>query len=99
TRYTLSLHYALPICGRNAGNQSRLANVGISDQSHIGEQLEFQAINALLSWTAVFVLARSLMRGSRKPGVAASASATASNDDALIGLREVVNFLSGFIVV
>src|SRR5437667_7568694 len=85
--------------GRNAGNQSRLANVGISDQSHIGEQLEFQAINALLSWTAVFVLARSLMRGSRKPGVAASASATASNDDALIGLREVVNFLSGFIVV
>src|SRR3989441_9110350 len=85
--------------GRNAGNQSRLANVGISDQSHIGEQLELQAINAFLSWAAIFVLARSLMCGSRKPGVAASASATASNDDALIGLREVVNFLSGFIVV
>src|SRR6266704_3877329 len=76
--------------GRNAGNQSRLANVGISDQSHIGEQLELQAINAFLSWAAIFVLARSLMCGSRKPGVAASASATASNYDALIRIREVV---------
>src|SRR5207245_11250416 len=85
--------------GRNARNQSRLANVGISDQSHIGEQLELQAINAFLSWAAIFVLARSLMRGSRKPGVAASASATASNYDALIRIREVVNFLSRVIVV
>src|SRR5438552_14752316 len=39
------------------------------------------------------------MRGSRKPGVAASASATASNYDALIRIRVVVNFLSRFIVV
>src|SRR5207245_10138121 len=77
--------------GRNARNQSGFANVGISDQSHIGEQLEFQAINALLSWTAVFVLARSLMRGSRTPGVAASASATARADDAVIGRRAVVS--------
>ena len=71
----------------------------LADEAYIREQLEFQAVNALLSWTAIFVLARSLMRGSRKAGVAASASTTTSNHDAFVGMGEVVNFLSSIIVI
>src|SRR5438046_10094934 len=42
--------------GRNAGNQSGFANVGISNQPHIGEQIELKEINAFLYTRSMLLL-------------------------------------------
>src|SRR5579862_4984502 len=42
------------------------------------------------------MLAWSLMGRSRKPRIAATAAASVSNDDAIVGARKIVDFIAGF---
>ena len=46
----------------NARNQRGLADIGISDQSHIGQKLQLKPKHALFASAAGFVLARRLVR-------------------------------------
>src|SRR5579875_2187615 len=45
----------------NPGNERGLADVRISDQTHVGEDADLKAIDALFAGPAQFVLTRSLM--------------------------------------
>ncbi len=85
--------------GGDAGDERGLAGVGIADQADVGQQLQFQAIGALLAGAAQFVLARGLVGGGGEVLVAASAAAALGDDQALVGLLEVVDELAGFLVV
>ena len=85
--------------GGDAGDQRGLADVGIADQADISEEFEFEAEDAFLAGTSFFVLARSLMGGGRKACVATAASAPVGDDDALVGMGEVPDFVAGFLIV
>ena len=84
--------------GGDAGDERGLAGVGIADQAHVGEQLEFQTIAALLAGAAQLVLARGLVGAGGEVLVAAAAAAALGDDDALVGLAEVVDQFAGFLV-
>src|SRR5271155_346806 len=84
---------------RDARDQRGLSNIGITDQPYIGEQLEFQAEDALFAGASLFMLARGLMRGRGKARVPSTTAPAAGNHDALIGVAEVVDFVAGFGVV
>ena len=85
--------------GGDARDECGLAGVGIANQAHVGQQLEFEAIEALLAGVAQFVLAGSLVDGGGEVLVAASAASALGDDDLLVGLGKVVNQLAGFLVV
>ena len=76
-----------------------LPTFGIADEADVGEKLQFQAEVAFFAGAAVFVFARSLMRGGGELRIAASAAAAVGDDDALVGTGEVPDFLAGFFVV
>ena len=84
---------------RDARDQRALAGVGIADQADIGQQLQLQAQVALFAGLAFFMLARRLMDRGCEARVAASAATAASNDDTLVGMREVVHQFAGDFVV
>src|SRR5579862_2327762 len=46
--------------GGDARNQSRFSNIGITYESNIGEQLEFESEGALFAGAAILVLTRRL---------------------------------------
>ena len=83
----------------DARDQRALAHVGIADQADIGQQLEFEAKEALFAAAAQLVLARRLMGGGGEASVAASAAPAASDDDALIGAGKIVQALAGSVVI
>ena len=85
--------------GGDARDERGLAGVGIADQADVGEQLQFEAIAALLAGAAEFVLARSLVGAGGEVLVAAAAAAAFGDDEALVGLLEVVDQLAGFLIV
>ena len=85
--------------GGDARDQRGLAGVGIADQAHVGQQLQFQAIAALLAGAAQLVLARSLVGAGGEVLVAAAAAPALGDDQALVGLLEVVDQLAGLLVV
>src|ERR1017187_505556 len=89
----------LGLGGRDPRNKCGFAGVGIADQAHIGEQLQFQPVVALFACTSQFVLARSLMGAGGKVLVAAPTAPALGNDQAVVGNREVVDQLAGFLVV
>ena len=78
----------------NARDQSGLAHVRISHQSHIRQQLQFQAEDPLLAGMAVLVFARGAVHGGGKARIAASAASAAGHDDALVGPGKVVDLLA-----
>src|SRR5207302_6272367 len=85
--------------GADARDQRALAHVGIADQADIGQQLQFEAKEALFAAAAEFMLARRLMGGSGEAGIAASAAPAAGDDDALIGAGKIVQPVAGSVVV
>ena len=85
--------------GGDAGDKGGLAGVGVADQADVSQKLEFEAIGALLAGAAQLMLAGSLVGGCGKVLVAASAAAALGDDQALVGLAEVVDQLAGFLVV
>ena len=84
---------------RDTRNQRGLANIGITDQPHIGEQFEFQAEDTLFARPSFFMLTRRLMRGRGKARIPPPTPSAASNHDALIRMGKIVDFLAGFGVV
>src|SRR5581483_4791343 len=84
---------------RDTRDQGRFADVWIADQSDVGEQFEFQAENAFLTDASGLGAAGRLVGGGLELGVAATATAAASNDHALIGTAEIVNDFPGCVVV
>ena len=72
----------LGLGGGDAGDEGGLAGVGIADQADVGQQLEFQAVIALLAGAAQFVLARGLVDAGGEVLVAASAAPALGDDDA-----------------
>ena len=76
-----------------------LPTFGKSDQADVGEQLQFEAEDALFAGTSVFVLARGLVGGRREVGVAAAAASAVGDDDALVGAGEVRRLFAGLVVV
>jgi hypothetical protein len=85
--------------GGDARDERGLAGVGIADQADVGQQLQFQAVAALLAGAAQLVLARSLVGAGGEVLVAAPAAPALGDDDALVGLLEVVDQLAGLLVV
>ena len=57
------------------------------------------AEDAFLAGTSIFVLARGLMGRGRKACVATAATAPVGDDDALVGMGEVPDFVAGFLIV
>jgi len=84
---------------RDAGNQSRFANVGIAHQSHVCKQLQLQPVGMFFTGASGLVLAGSLMHGSREARVAPSAPSATGNHHALIRCRKVEHLLSRLLVV
>ena len=80
-------------------DQGGLAYVGIAHQSDIGEKFQFQAEDALFAGASRFMLPRSLVSGGGEACISPSAAPAAGDDDAIVGVREVVHLLSGFVVV
>lgn len=84
---------------RDARDEGGLADVGVADDADIGEDLELEAEGELFAGVAHFMLARSLVGGRGEVLVAAAAAAGAGDDDALVGMLEVVDEVAGFLVV
>src|SRR5580698_3641492 len=84
---------------RDTRNQRGLANIGITDQPHIGEQLEFQAEDTIFAWPSLFMLTRRLVRGRSKARIPPPTPSTASNYYAFIRMGKIVYFIAGFRVV
>ncbi len=85
-------------CG-DARDKRGLADVGIANEADVGENAEFKPVIAFFAGAAEFVLTRSLVRGSGKVLIAASAAACARDDNTLIGTGEIVDELPGIGVV
>src|SRR5580765_7333673 len=83
---------------RDAGDQSRLADVRISDKTDIGEQLQLETVSVLFAGTPFLVLARGLVDRGGKTCVAASAASAAGNHETLVGMRELEKLVAGLVV-
>src|SRR5450432_516555 len=58
----------------DARDQRGFAGIGVADESDVGKQLEFQAIDAFFAGAAQLVLARSLVSAGGKVLVASTAT-------------------------
>ena len=85
-------------CCGDARDEGGLADVGVADDADIGKNFEFEAEGELLAGVAHFMLAGSLVGGRGKVLVAASAASAVCDDDALVGVLEVVDDVTGFFV-
>lgn len=83
----------------DARDERGFSRVGVADQSHIGEELELEAVYALFTGTAHLVFAGSLMSAGSEVLIAAAATAAFGYDDALVGLGEVMDEFTGLDVV
>jgi CBS domain-containing protein len=85
--------------GGDARDQRGLANVGKPDKADVSQELEFETEDALFSGAAFFMFARSLMGRGGEAGIAPAAATSVSDDDALVGLGEVPDFIACLFVV
>src|SRR6266849_2283840 len=85
-------------CGRDDRDQRGFSGVRETDKADVGEQLEFEAKVTLPAGVAFFVFAGSLVPRLGKMLVAASATATLNDENALAGLGEVSDGFSGLFV-
>jgi len=85
--------------GRDARDESRLAGIRVSDEAHIGKQLQLEPVDALFARAAHLMLTRSLMSAGGEVLVAPSAASALGDDDPFVGLGEVVDQFAGFEVV
>ena len=89
----------LGLGGGEARDEGGLADVGIADETGVGEELEFEAVVALFSGAAELVLAGGLVGAGGEVLVAAASAAAFGDDDGLVGVGEVVDELAGVVVV
>src|SRR5215471_16990569 len=87
-----------PRC-RDARDKSGLADIGIANQANIGQQLQLQPQDALLSRLAIFKLSRRLMGAGGEVLVSTSSTAALCYYQTLIRLREIVQLLASLLVV
>ena len=85
------------------GNQHFATPVHQAPREHeagrAGEELEFEAVEALFAGAAELVLAGGLVGAGGEVLVAAAATAALGDDDFFIGVLEVVDQFAGFLVV
>ncbi len=79
----------------NARNQRGFARVRKTHQTHVGQQLQFEAQVALLAGLALFGFARRLMPGLGEMLVAAPAAPALREQNALAGLGQIGKPLAG----
>ena len=72
---------------RNARDEGRLANVGITNESNIGEQFQFKPVGMLFARPASLVFPRSLVHRGGKARIPAPSAASARDDEALSAIR------------
>src|SRR6266852_5057317 len=84
-------------CGDN-GNQSGLADIGVTHQADIGQKFKLEAKMALFSGKSVFVFSRSLMPRLGKVLIAAPAAATVGDQYALASGGEIGDGRAALIV-
>ena len=89
----------LGLGGGEARDQRGFADVGIADQTGVGQQPQFEPVVALFAGAAQLVLAGSLVGAGGEVLVAASAASAFGDDDGLVGAGEVVDQLAGVVVV
>ena len=82
-----------------AGDEGRLADIGVAYEACIGKETEFEAVAALFACAAKFVLAGGLVGGCREVLVAAASASTAGDDNGFVGASEVVDEFAGLVVV
>src|SRR6185312_10840872 len=85
--------------GGDARNQRGFADIGITDQPDIGQQLQLQSQHTFFTRKALFMLARGLMCTGGKVLVAASAAAAMGHDDSLIRPGKIMDLLARIFVV
>jgi hypothetical protein len=85
--------------GGDARDQRALAGIRKADQTHIGQEFEFQPQLELVAFLARFVLGGRLMRRGGEPGIAFTAAAAARDGEHLTGRGEIEELLAGLIVV
>ena len=73
--------------GGEAGDQGRLADIGVADQPGVGEQAKLQAVAAFFARAAEFVLPGSLVGGGGEVLIATSAACAAGDDEVSSGGR------------
>ena len=83
----------------NAGDERGLTGIGVSDQANVGEELELETEQALFSGASELVFTRGLMGRSCEVLVAATASAAFGNDNTIVRRLEVMDQLTGFLIV
>ncbi len=76
---------------RESRNERGFAGVGKTNETDIGEQLEFEAEKTFFSGATEFVFARGLMGGSGEVLIAATTASAACNNDAIVGSVEIVD--------
>src|SRR5580692_5437156 len=84
---------------RYSRNQGGLTDVGKTDQSHIGQQFEFQPEDAFFAGPSLFVLPRRLVRGRSKARISPPTASAAGNHDAFIRAGKIVHLLARFRVI
>ena len=84
--------------GGDARDERGLADVGVADNADVGEDLELEAEGEFFAGVAHFVLAGSLVGGGGEVLVAAPTASAVGDDDALVGMLEVVDELAGIVI-
>src|SRR5260221_568647 len=84
--------------GRNDRDKCGFPRVGKTDEADVGKELELEAKMTLLADMAFFVFARSLVPGLGEMLVAASATTTLNDENALAGGGKVSDDLSRLVV-
>src|SRR5580692_9955964 len=84
---------------RDSRNQRGLANIGITDQPNIREQLKFQPEDTFFAGPSLFMFARSLVRRRSKARITAPAAPAVSDYHAFIRAGKIVDLVARFRVI
>jgi hypothetical protein len=78
---------------------SSVAGIGVTDQTDIGQKLEFETVMTLFAGATQLVFARSLVNAGGKVLIAAAAAPSLGDDNLLVGGLEIVDQLACILVV
>ena len=81
-----------------ARDERGFADVGIANESGIGEEAKLKAVVAFFAGAAEFVLARCLMGAGGEVLITTASAAALGDDDGFVGVGEVVDEFSGVVV-
>ena len=83
---------------RDSRDEGGFSRVGVPDDPHVGDQLQFQAEGTGFTFPAGFGPAGSLVGGGRETGIPPASPAAPGDDEPLIVLGKVSEEVSGFSV-